>query len=659
MVQGTALGMVTTIGIGGTTQVDDTDLAQFPPPSRYAVVADLAPPPAFDAPLGRKRSSKAARARRTQGGDPVPVPLAPPAIEETGVSAAPRAFGGRDAGGSAAAMRPLAPVEQRLLPARSPGSRETVIAFPLAADVAIPPADAAVLPVSADTPFLIDLGTGPAMPAATAAVPSLDDVSPAAEHFAPRAEGGALSLAADLPVFDGDAAAAPWLGDPARKRQAAIALGDMRRPGGSSPPFVPAAAAGGSMPHAAGKPMSTAPDRDGDEPPSGVPDPDLDVGADTTATDGQAREGDLLSLQTLSRGGLALSGGYSSIEGPIASIKLSRTNIGAPGRDLTLSARYSKVQTLVELGASDGNILGSKLAIAPTFFYSRSTAVGFDKADQSSLFVQTARGINFYVGRSLDKGLRIAANYRFSDEEFGIRQKNARCSVAIHGTPFCNAIGPTKNSVFSLALSLDRRDSAADPTRGFQLRVTQDIAGIGGTTRYFRVRVGGTFHRRLSGNIDISLGLEGGYMKGFGGRDIPLFDRFYIGGNSLRGFDLRGLGPKVVPTNAALGRVTAIGGRAYYVGRLEASVRLDGAFDKFGVSPSLFIDAGSAFGAKKSELGPGEVLIGNSAKPRVAVGFGLSFNLSPGKLRFNIAHPVARQPGDRAKIFSISFGTAF
>lgn len=443
--------------------------------------------------------------------------------------------------------------------------------------------------------------------------------------------------------------AAPWLGDAGARRQAVLALA---APGSRG-------TADASVRHATGEPMTTAPDRDGDEPASDTPAPDLDVGSDATAADGQAREGDLLSLATLSRGGLALSGGYSSIEGPIGSIKLARTNIGAPGRDISLSARYSKVQTLVELGLSDGNFMGSKLALAPTLYYSRSTAAGFDKQIRASLFVQTARGINLYLGRSLDRGFRVAANYRYSDEDFLIRRKNALCDVGLHGSPFCNAIGRSTSSVFSLALSLDRRDSAVNPTRGFQLRITEDIAGPGGTTRYIRLRAGGTFHRRLSGNIDLALGLEGGYMKGIGGRDVPLFDRFYIGGNSMRGFDLRGLGPKVVPTAAAPGQTTAIGGRAYYVGRVEISMRLDGAFDKFGVSPSLFVDAGSVFGAKKSELSPGELLIGNAARPRVAVGVGLSFNVSAGKLRFNIARPVARQAGDRSQTFSITFGTAF
>lgn len=396
--------------------------------------------------------------------------------------------------------------------------------------------------------------------------------------------------------------------------------------------------------------------------PVGVPGTagvEIDREGDTAARTGQATEGDILKLQTLSRGGLAVSGGYSSIEGPVASVKLARTNIGAPGRDLTLSGRYSKVQALMEMGASDRNFAGSGFAVAPAFFYSRSKAVGFDRNVNSGLFVQTARGLNVYLGRPLTRKLRFAANYRFSDEDFLIRRKNALCDISVHGSVFCNALGRSSSSVLSVALSLDRRDSTVDPRRGFQLRVSQDVAGLGGDTRFVRYRASATFYQRLGDNIDLALGLEGGYASGYDGRDVPLFDRFYIGGNSMRGFDLRGLGPKVVPAGASPDKATAIGGEAYYVGRAELSFRLTGDNQRFGAVPSVFVDAGSVFGARKSELAAGEMLIGNSATPRAAVGIGMTFNLAPGKLRFSVAQPVKRQQGDRSKIFAISFGTAF
>ncbi len=436
-----------------------------------------------------------------------------------------------------------------------------------------------------------------------------------------------------FPAFEADVSAAPWLGDADARRVALRGRPEASKLGTASAP-------------------SDDVEEDGVAPPS-----EAVTGID--GADGQAGEADLLSIETLPRGGIAFSGGYSSLEGPVGTVKIARTNIGAPGRDIRASARYSKIQRLFELGFADANFMGSRLSLAPTFFYSRSTAVGFDAQRKSSVFRQTARGVNFYAAKPLGRGLRVAVNYRYSDEDFLIRLKNARCDVGLHGSPFCNALGRSTSSIVSIGFVLDRRDSAVDPTRGFQLRLTPEIAGPGGTSRFARFRAAGSFHHRIGDMLDVSLGLEGGIIEPIGGRTVPLFDRFYIGGNSMRGFDLRGIGPKVVPLKAPVAPPTAIGGRAYYAGRLEVAFRGEPALQKIGITPSVFVDAGSVFGASTDELIAGERLIGNSAKPRVAVGFGVSLNAGPGKLRFNIAQPLVRQEGDRSKKFSISLGTAF
>lgn len=645
--QGTALGVAATFGIGDAATLNAPDPAIFDPPFPPPAGLDRQPARAFNRPADRPAAAAATRARSPNNKaarataarrDPPNTAAAsaaiPAAVAELTVTAPDDRQAALPQPPPVLTFPPtltpdgpdIASMDRPFGLAAEPGAAALPAApnFPLPLTSAIPGA-ALDAPSSAIAPGLPPFSVADAseMPAAPDGVPL--GSTPFADVFK-SVGSNAAAMAGHFPAF-GDVSAAPWLGDSGAKRQALIEQADR--------------------------------DPAGEETAGETPTPDPEGGAAGATADGQAKEGDLLSLQTLSRGGLAFSGGYSSIEGPIGSVKIARTNIGAPGRDITASARYSKVQMLAEFGVSDSNFAGSKFAVAPTFFYSRSSAIGFDKTATSSLFRQTARGINLYVGRPLDRGLRVAANYRFSDEDFLIRRKNALCDVGLHGSPFCNALGRSQSSVASLSLSLDRRDSAVDPTRGFQLRVTQDVAGPGGTTRYLRLRAGGTFHRRLSGNIDVSLGLEGGYMKGFGGRDIPLFDRFYIGGTSMRGFDLRGLGPKVIPTGAAPGQTTAIGGSAYYVGRLEVSTNLGGPMDRFGVSPSVFVDAGSLFGAKRSELLPAEQLLGNSAKPRVAVGVGLSLNVAPGKLRFNIAHPVVRQRGDRSRTFSITFGTAF
>lgn len=540
---------------------------------------------------------------------------------------------GKAAGERAAAARPTASIARGATAAtrgRAPGSAANAVPTGLRPGLAI--------------------RFGPSAPVTAFDLPALPDdmvnlacVVAAQNRMGPPcfaiggAKRGRRKAAADMrrfPAFESDVSAAPWLGDADSRRAALV-----------------------SRPEPSELGMASVSISDFDDDDSAILPSEAVTGID--GADGQASETDLLAIETLPRGGIAFSGGYSSLEGPVGTVRIARTNIGAPGRDISASARYSKIQRLFEFGLADANFVGSKLTLAPTFFYSRSTAVGFDAQSKSSVFRQTARGVNFYAAKPLGRGLRVAANYRYSDEDFLIRQKNARCDVGLHGSPFCNALGRSTSSVLSVGVTLDRRDRAVDPSRGFQLRLTPEIAGPGGTSRFARFRAVGNFHHRIGDMFDVSLGLEGGIIEPIGGRTIPLFDRFYIGGNSMRGFDLRGIGPKVVPLKAPVAPPTAIGGRAYYVGRLEVGFRVEGAMRKFGATPSVFVDAGSVFGASKSELIAGERLIGNSAKPRVAVGAALAFNAGPGKLRFNIAQPVVRQEGDRSKKFSISFGTAF
>jgi outer membrane protein insertion porin family len=54
-----------------------------------------------------------------------------------------------------------------------------------------------------------------------------------------------------------------------------------------------------------------------------------------------------------------------------------------------------------------------------------------------------------------------------------------------------------------------------------------------------------------------------------------------------------------------------------------------------------------------------EVYYGNSWKPRVSVGFGVSWNSPFGPLRIDIAKALVKQPGDDTKLFTFNVGTQF
>ncbi|HAU22869.1 MAG TPA: outer membrane protein assembly factor BamA, partial [Erythrobacter sp.] len=119
-----------------------------------------------------------------------------------------------------------------------------------------------------------------------------------------------------------------------------------------------------------------------------------------------------------------------------------------------------------------------------------------------------------------------------------------------------------------------------------------------------------------------SLSAEGGAIKaledrgGNGVDDVRLTDRFFLGEPQIRGFDIRGVGPRIlrqpyvddengnpVPiTDRSQNADDALGGRAYYLGRAELEIPLGSGARELGLRPSLFMDVGALFGVTRPLL---------------------------------------------------------
>jgi outer membrane protein insertion porin family len=144
---------------------------------------------------------------------------------------------------------------------------------------------------------------------------------------------------------------------------------------------------------------------------------------------------------------------------------------------------------------------------------------------------------------------------------------------------------------------------------------SQDFAGLGGSVRYLRTRITGAKYWSLGSGFIGSVSAEGGYIKSFNDSPGPgidpvrLTDRFFLGEPQIRGFDIRGVGPRVlrIPLDAE-GNPSenrrefaddALGGRAYYLARAEVEIPLGSGAKELGLRPSIFLDAGAVFGVRR------------------------------------------------------------
>jgi outer membrane protein insertion porin family len=237
---------------------------------------------------------------------------------------------------------------------------------------------------------------------------------------------------------------------------------------------------------------------------------------------------------------------------------------------------------------------------------------------------------------------------------------------------------------------------------------------LGGDVKYLRTRADATkFHS--FGSWIFSAHAEGGYIKalqkspGPGQDAIRLTDRFF--GPQLRGFDIRGIGPRIQRVNydengdlnLDEARITdALGGKAYYMGRLELEFPTSSSLRSVGLRPSAFIDVGSLWSMTKPILTdvaatcvpvtenttghafqipgtdphascgpttgptgftrvPGfkEFYLGDSPKPRLSIGVGVNWVSPFGPLRLDLAKAILKQKGDDTKLFSFNVGTSF
>jgi outer membrane protein insertion porin family len=264
----------------------------------------------------------------------------------------------------------------------------------------------------------------------------------------------------------------------------------------------------------------------------------------------------------------------------------------------------------------------------------------------------------------------------------------------------CDEQGTRITSSIGHSLLYNSLDNSQRPNRGQRLIFSQDFAGLGGSVKYVRNTLQYDYFVPVTGRWVLRLGVEGGHILGWGNRTerdisgadvtnpsrIRLNDRFFLGTPQFRGYAFRGVGPReAFPVLDASGNITrdanggiiyqkandkgdiageSLGGQSYYKGTAELRVPLGQAASELGLQAAAFFDIGALW---KVDINPAviplnqqlERIIGNSAKPRMAVGLGISWNSPFGPFRIDISKPLNKQLGDITETFQFNVGTSF
>lgn len=329
------------------------------------------------------------------------------------------------------------------------------------------------------------------------------------------------------------------------------------------------------------------------------------------------------NVEEKSTGELTLSAGFSSLERFIIQASIRQRNFRGKGQDLQASVNYSTYQKSVELGFTEPYLFDKNIALGGTLFRRDFNSFNFLGTGRNSLYSQISTGGQIVASVPLTEFWTLSGRYQLSQDNVGLDEAtyftNGVCDPLKAGRYLCDSIGNRLTSMVGANLIFDNLNNRLRPSRGQRLVTGLDFAGLGGDVRFARIR--GDFDKYWNvGGFILSAGIEGGYIHslqksaGEGIDPVRIVDRFYLGEPQFRGFDIRGVGPRiqrqqytgsVASGDQAL--VTAreqvlndpLGGKAYYLGKIELEPPLGSGIAELGLRPSIFVQAGALFGVTR------------------------------------------------------------
>ncbi len=368
-------------------------------------------------------------------------------------------------------------------------------------------------------------------------------------------------------------------------------------------------------------------------------------------------------------GELSFGGGFSTDAGALLNAGLREKNLVGTGIDANLSGVLAQKRSEVNFSLTDPYFLDRNLVAGLDIFHVQNNN------QDISAYNERRSGFDLRLGYELNEHLRQAITYSLVDRNVYDVQSGA--SVYIQ-----NEAGGSDLSQIGQTFTVDYRDSRTDPHSGFIARYGLDVAGLGGTAHYVRNKIDGTYYiplERYTGDSDWVVAISGstGYLTELGNSPEKIIDRFFLGGDNLRGFQSAGAGPHSVPIQLPDGTVLgadSVGGRFIYTQSTELRFPLPISSD-FGLSGRAFVDVGglsetTAVGAFKvlGTTGASYVLGSNGVKlqgvydngsPRVGTGVGVSWRTPFGLINIDLAQAVVKKKYDQTQFFRFGFGTRF
>ena len=327
--------------------------------------------------------------------------------------------------------------------------------------------------------------------------------------------------------------------------------------------------------------------------------------------------------------------GWSTYDGLLFEVGVQERNFLGTGKIVGVTASTSGRETQVDLSYTDPYFMDKPISAGFDLFH-----IDRDYTDDSSYKAKTTGGA---LRSGWDYSERVRQTVKYTLQQDNVTDIDNDASIYIKEQEGKNVV-----SMIGQVLSYDTRDNIFNPTEGFYTSLGLDLAGIGGDTRFVRVNANAAKYYEVMDQWVLSVSAGAGYIYGLN-QEVRINNRYYLGGSTLRGFDVAGVGARDKATGDALGgdwRVTASTQLMFPLGLPS----------EFGIKGKVFMDAGM-LGKPDGHYAKDTIDYNNT--PRVSVGTGVLWQSPMGPINIDLGFPIVKEDYDETEVFRLNFGTGF
>jgi outer membrane protein insertion porin family len=303
-----------------------------------------------------------------------------------------------------------------------------------------------------------------------------------------------------------------------------------------------------------------------------------------------------LKLEEQNRNQLTFGAGVSQFDGFFGQLSFQTSNFLGRGETFTVTAQQGN------------RAKNYQLAFTEPFLFDRPMTGGIDvyarEIRYEGQFTQASVGGNLVFGFQVMPYARMFVNYSY--ERVKVKELNPLYldPLVRRGNPFLEdslllGVGGERTiSKIGPSFVYNTVDHPIFPTSGTRYTMSMDLAGIGGNTNFWNPRAEGVWYIPFGARRRTSLGFraQAEYIAPYGSSLVlPIFEKLFLGGEySMRGFDLRSVGPRDPVTGLVTGGNKSLLFNVEYLITIAGPVRLVLFYDAGQVR-----DRGESFGWKE------------------------------------------------------------